>query len=361
MAPLAGCGKRGAPIVLPSTPPPQISAVFPAALATGVLYDTSPLWAAFTQPLDSTTVNDHTVFLKIDDLRVRCSARWDGAGRRVLVVPAGPLRLRTTYTVVLSQNLRTAAGAALPGGYAWQFTTNSVKRLTPALPVADASHASLVTPLAWSGNDSTLDPVRYEVWTGTDSAIVAARAPGAAFTTTLPFLLARIAWPAAAPVWWTVRTTNLATGEVIDNPLWRFITLDPASAPVDSVHATPSYWGFTTTVVSCQGGVVSTGGATAIAVIEWPVTGITDTTARIDAARMDLFYDRRFLPAIAVCTVWPSITHLGPAGRWPRPTRWRVDGAGSRPRGSRPSSRAWSGCRRASMGFCSARSSRCRT
>ena len=99
----------------------------------------------------------------------------------------------------------------------------------------------------------------------------------------------------------------------IDNPVWRFTTLDTLTAPVDSAKAVPTYWGFTTTVVSCQGTVVTTGAVTGVSVVEWPVSVVVDNSARMERARMDFNYDRRFSPAFAICTVWGSVSHLGMA------------------------------------------------
>ncbi len=328
---LAGCSGRHIPN--PVTPgggglPPHVLAEFPAHLAVGVAYDTSPLWAAFDIDLDPATVSDHTVFLKRDDVREACTVQWEAATRRILVRPAATLRLRTTYTVVISSAVHGADGVALTSAFAWQFSTNSLRLPLPLLPANGAVNASVVVPLAWAGNDSIGDVVRYQIWTGVDSAAVRAHQDTPVYTGLRPATLTSLPWPFATPVYWTVRATNLTTNEAIDGPLWRFTTLDPVAAPSDTLNVPITGWGYTSGVTNICSSftLLSTGSNTAM--IQWQVGTSLPAGAEVEVARIDLNWSGRVSPVDALAAVWPIVPPSPQCGTWTASVFPRTDEPG---------------------------------
>ncbi len=238
LALLPGACSRHAPTPLqPQAPPPplQIAAVSPPPRSSGVPCDSLEIWAEFTEPLDSTTVTPLNVFFKIDTRRLPILVRWDGAHRRIVVTPLATIRLLQTYTVQLSPNLRSLSGAALGTSWSWQFTVNSVRRPTAPAPADGTAGESPFVALAWSGNGSGDGAASYEVYAGTDSAAVAARAAPRLYAGSLTRILPRTRWAQDRPVYWAVTSINALTGEHLRGPVWRFAAVS-ASLPVDSLQ-----------------------------------------------------------------------------------------------------------------------------
>lgn len=315
-----GCGTQGAKPVAPGpVMPPQIVEVYPAHLSTGVVYDVAPIWARFAVPLDSTTVSARSVFLKIDDVRVPCSVRWEPATLRVLITPASPLRLRTVYTVVISTSVRTASGTSFAADYWWQFVTNSIRRIRAVLPVPGTTNRSIVTPLVWAGNDSTTDPILYTLWAGADSVAVAQHTASLTRQAIYTRILADSPWPSASTLWWTVRASNLATGEQLDSQTWPFTTLDTTSALQDSIVLNPVNWGYQPSAITstCNGANVITNGSTIAAIIQWPVATTLPPDVEVESARLDLQYTATGnTPLFAGAQVWPYFPPIAPCGSW---------------------------------------------
>ena len=258
----AGCG--GGDSVAPQPPvppPPQITQVYPAARSTRV-DDRTEIWAAFAEPLDSTTVNETTVFLKIDALRVPVDVRWESATQRIVITPHDRLGLFRTHTVRLSNGLHTAQGRALDQEYSWQFRTISVRVPHPEAPVAGAVDKGPWTSLHWDATDPGAGIVNYSVWVGPDSAAVAAHAgPPLDFTIRPRHRPRTQPWPLGATLYWAVRAENLSTSEAADGRVGRFTVLPPGLA-VDSLQLQPAAWGYfnsrTPTNHPCFGGELTT-------------------------------------------------------------------------------------------------------
>jgi len=257
---LAGCGKKATEPVAPPTSllPPEVVATYPPARSALVRYDTPCLWVAFAAPLDSATVTDHYVFLKIDDVRVPVSVRWRADSNRVVVTPQQPLKLATTYTVELSPDLRTANGVALGATYWWQFTTNSLFLPGGPGPVDGAAGQSPFVALSWRSDVlATPGGVGYDVYAGADSAAVAARAVPRVTSVVGSLTVRPTPWPLASRTWWALTAFNLTTGERLDGPVWRFDTVDPAAARLDSVSIYATMWGWASLVYRTRVGCSS--------------------------------------------------------------------------------------------------------
>ena len=172
---VAGCAPEDP--TAPAPPPvlgPPVEAVFPAARSAGVFYDTD-IWVRFLEPLDPATINERTVFLKLDTVRNPVALSYDVATRTIRLTPQAQLALLRTYTVELTPGVRTAAGAQLAQTYFWQFTTNGLRRLENPFPESGSAGASPFGLLRWGGTESSAGTIRYDVFVGADSARIAAR------------------------------------------------------------------------------------------------------------------------------------------------------------------------------------------
>jgi hypothetical protein len=210
-----GCSPGGKGPVKPdgNVLPPEIVAVMPAHQTRSVTYDHPVIWATFATDLDTTTVTPLNIFLKRDSGRVPIAVRWEPASRRIVIDALAQLELSRTYTVELSPNLRTDQAP---------------------FPADRAINQSPFVTLSWTGNADS-GPQRYDLYLSTDSAVVATRSIPPYDAGRRQTLLPRTRWPQGLSVWWSVRVTDLAAGESVDGPIWRFDTFDPATAIVDSL------------------------------------------------------------------------------------------------------------------------------
>lgn len=239
----AGCGKDTvAPVPPPEPVPLMVEEMFPAPRAVRV-EDLPTIWARFSEPLDPYTVDERTVFLKVDALRIPVDVSWDAAGQRVVIVPRSPLSIGSTHTVRLTTAIHTASGRPLESEAWWQFRTVSVRVPTPASPAAGAADKGPWTGLLWRPTEPTTGALSYAVHAGPDSVAVATRAGPPLRRVPRAEFWPGSAWPLGAPVYWAITATNLSTGESSDGPVSRFDVL-PAGTPIDSVAIPPTDWGY---------------------------------------------------------------------------------------------------------------------
>ena len=236
----AGCGHRSEQPTAPAGMPPQVEAVRPQARSTGVSFDTD-IWVQFAEPLDSLTVTTRNVFFKLDTRRLPISVAWEAPTRRIRVTPQVALGARKTYTVELSPDLTTAAGAKLGTLYFWQFTTVSVRRPAVPGPAAGASGESPFVSLRWNGTEASAGVLEYEVLANPDSAQVALGNAPLVARVGDPAYVPSERWAQGASLFWSVTAHNLDTGESAAGPVWRFDTA-PEGAPIDSVEVPLSEW-----------------------------------------------------------------------------------------------------------------------
>jgi hypothetical protein len=262
----AGCGRRAAPTQPAAAPlPPTVTALSPPPRSVGVPYDSLDIWAQFAEPLDPNSVSTTTVFLKIDTVRQPITVSWDAGRNRIVVRVNTTVQLQQTYTVVLSPNLRSAAGVPLGTSCLWQFTVNSVRRPRWPSPQDGQENESPFVALTWTGNSSADGPAVYEVYAGTDSTAVAARTAPRIYSGPLQTrFLPHARWPQDHPVYWAVNTVSPTTGESLPGPVWRFTT-DPPTTPVDSIEVPLDFcaygyqneWGWSSSV--CRGTLIMVG------------------------------------------------------------------------------------------------------
>lgn len=254
----AGCGDGVKPPVAPpanETPPadlpPPIEAVFPAPRSTGVFYDTD-IWVRFSEPLDPASVNERTVFLKLDTVRYPVTLTYDAPSRAIRVAPRVRLALLRTYTVEITSRVTTADRRPLAPGF-WQFRTNGLRRLENPYPVPGTQNESPFVFLRWGETETSAGVIVYHVYAGADSAAIAARSTAPIYNGVVPSLVPGKSWGLATRLYWAVTAENRTSVEQLDSPVWSFETL-PAGLPVDSLALGASEWGQfdrTTNLMSC--------------------------------------------------------------------------------------------------------------
>jgi hypothetical protein len=290
---IAGCGGDEKPPLAPvnGTPPgnvsPEFEAVFPAARSTGVFYDTE-IWVRFTEPLDPATVNDHTVFLKLDTARIPATFAYDVATRTLSVVPQRQLALLRTYTVDVTSGVRTAGGRPLSPSF-WQFKTNGLRRLVDPTPAEGASGESPFTLLRWGETDPSAGNILYRLYAGTDSAAVAARGGSPIYSGSEPLLVPSRPFGLGTRTYWAVTAINQTSHEQLDGPVWSFETLPPG-LPVDSLSVDATEWGhydLNTQLKLCQGEFLFLGTRYRTG-IHWPLRE-TAANLRLAGARIRMY------------------------------------------------------------------------
>ncbi len=207
--------------------PPQVIEVEPPSRAVRVPCD-AIMRARFREPLDSTTVNSLTVFLKIDTRRIPMTVTLTDSGRTIVLRPRATLEAHQIFTVELTPRIRTVAGVEFGATYFWQFTTVSVRPIADPDPPDGSDFQSPVAPLFWQETEPAAGQIRYDIYLGSDSSQVAA-ALEPTITTSEAHLLQTANWPQDRTVFWRVRVTNLDTGDSSLGPTWRFRAA-PASA-----------------------------------------------------------------------------------------------------------------------------------
>jgi hypothetical protein len=282
---LVGCSKKPTEPTESLPIPPAIARVHPEPRATGVRYQTD-IWAEMAEPLDPTTVNEASVFLKLDTGRIPIDVAWGAASRRIIITPREPLALRRTHTVELSSAIRSEAGHPLEP-YFWQFTTLSLRSLVTPRPPTGAVGVSPFAPLAWDSTESAAGQIRYSVWFGADSQSVSSRGQAPALVSPRALMLPASKWGPNRSIWWAVSVENLSTGEVEHGPAWFFETVS-SGTPVDSVIVPALQWGqasnFGGSVFqSCFGSRLSAS-ASSVSAIDWDFVAAGSGRVLADAA-----------------------------------------------------------------------------
>ena len=283
---VAGCGHDAvAPEPIPPPPPPIVEEMFPAPRSEQIYYRTA-IWVRFAEPLDPSTIDDHTVFFKVDTRRIPADIAWDAASRRIVITPHDQLELLRTHTVLLTTAIRTALGVPLEQDVSWQFRTMGGRIPTPQSPPQGVAGKGPWTTLTWEGTEPEAGSIYYRIYAGPDSAVVASRSNLIALTRN-PLYPPSPGWPLGGTVYWTVSAFNENTGEVVDGPVGRFDTL-PIGTPIDSVGVPPSEWGYFNPALPnshpCFGDLVpSTVNVTATRYPLAALAGFELAAARIDA------------------------------------------------------------------------------
>ena len=279
---LAGCGSQAKPPTAPvASLPTEIEAEHPPARSSGVFYDTD-IWVRFTEPLDPASVNERTVFLKLDTVRNPIALFYDGPTRTLRLTPLAQLALLRTYTVEITSGVKNASGRPLSPTF-WQFKTNGLRRLDHPTPAHGTSGESPYSLLKWGDVEpASAGTIVYTVYAGADSDMVAARSSAPIYNGVLPYLLTPSPWALGARAYWTVTSVNQTSNERLDGPVWSFDTL-PVGTPVDSLFIYCTEWGdynVSTQTQDCLGDFISAG-PRYVDGMHWPLPALTLAGARV--------------------------------------------------------------------------------
>ena len=139
-------------VVFNNSNPPTVNTVTPTAGAQGVATSTG-VTVAFSQPMDSTTINTSTITLRDpSNVLVPATVTYDTASMTATLTPSQPLALSTTYTAKVtsgSAGVKNTSGTSLAADDTWTFTT-----ATPATCPCTIFPAS-ATPTITSSFDTT--------------------------------------------------------------------------------------------------------------------------------------------------------------------------------------------------------------
>ena len=258
----AGCGESPPNAPAPSPPPANVSSVTPAARATAVLYD-SQIQVEFLPAINPATLDSTTVFMKLDVARYPIALRYDAATHVLHITPKFTVKLLRTYTIEITPRVLTTTGSpVVPGGYFWQFTTNTVRRPEPGAPANGVAMESPSVRLAWAATEPSAGTVNYDVYVSDDSVALAAGTVPRLSRVTRAYYIPVTRWGFDRQLFWSVNAINSTSGEALRGPIARFATL-PASTPIDSVIVPLDRWGYLrrqTGVVTCSPGSMPSSG-----------------------------------------------------------------------------------------------------
>src|SRR5206468_4314016 len=85
--------------------------------------------------------------------------------------------------------------------------------------------------------------VVYDVYLGTDSATIAARAAPPATRITRAFYVPESRWEPGSAPYWSITAINLDSGDTLTSPVWGFQVV-PVGAAIDSVSIPANDWGY---------------------------------------------------------------------------------------------------------------------
>src|SRR6056297_2563743 len=125
---LAACSQAPAP-----TTPLRVIGLSPAAGAADVPLDTSVV-VTFDGAVDEALLHDGVLALQAGSAAVSGALSYDDAAKTLRFSPDTLLQAATTYSVVLSSDVRSADGGELQLSSDWSFTTVAAE---PADPVDD--------------------------------------------------------------------------------------------------------------------------------------------------------------------------------------------------------------------------------
>ena len=125
---LAACSQAPAP-----TTPLRVIGLSPAAGAADVPLDASVV-VAFDGDVDETLLHDGVLALQAGSAAVRGSLAYDDAANTLRFSPDTLLQAATTYSVVLSSDVRSADGGELQLSSDWSFTTVAAEPAEPTDP-----------------------------------------------------------------------------------------------------------------------------------------------------------------------------------------------------------------------------------
>jgi O-glycosyl hydrolase len=213
---------------------PTVTAVTPANAATGVVIST-PVTAAFSQPMSSSTITTATFTLTgPGGAAVDGTVAYTATGSVATFTPSASLAYSTQYTASITTGAQDSTGTALAANYTWSFTTAAAPVPPAVISVTPASAATAVpvSTTVTATFSQSLNPA-----TVTSSTFTLTAAGGAAVTGTVTYAASTsIATftPAASLAATTQYTATITTGvqnaagtALAANYTWSFTTAAP--------------------------------------------------------------------------------------------------------------------------------------
>jgi hypothetical protein len=116
-------------VVVPSDPPPAVSAFTPAAGATNVS-NTPKLTATFSTKMDPATITPSSFTLRRPDgMPVPATVAYDAVAKKATLTPSVALAFATTYTARLDKTIAALDAQPLPAAVEWTLVTDSGVRI----------------------------------------------------------------------------------------------------------------------------------------------------------------------------------------------------------------------------------------
>jgi hypothetical protein len=110
-------------ITVPDITAPTVSATTPAANATGIALSAT-VSATFSEPLDATTVNGTTFFVKTQGgTLIPATVTYNAATRTALLAPAAPLPNASPLSATITTGIKDVPGNKLAADFTFSFTT----------------------------------------------------------------------------------------------------------------------------------------------------------------------------------------------------------------------------------------------
>ena len=133
--------------------PPEVSSTNPTYNATGVAVNSS-ITATFSEQVAAFTISTSTFKLE-DNYEVQVNGTVSHSGATAIFTPVSSLSYSTSYTAIISTEVKDLAGNALNDGYSWSFTSGleqdttppEVSSITPKNGEVDVAINSLITAM----------------------------------------------------------------------------------------------------------------------------------------------------------------------------------------------------------------------
>jgi O-glycosyl hydrolase len=224
-----------------TAPPPQVTAVTPTNLSTGVAVNTA-VTATFNQAMNASTVTTLTFTLTAQGATaVQGNVGYNAATSTATFTPAQNLASNTTYAAAITTGVTSSGGVALAQNYTWSFTTAAPPAPTVAatvpsngatnVNVSNALTATFSQPM----NATTLNSSTFTLATTSGNTPVTGTVTYNAGTSMATFT------PSAALAYSTSYTATITTGAtssagaaLATNYVWSFTTgANPNQVTVD--------------------------------------------------------------------------------------------------------------------------------
>ncbi|MBI9068893.1 MAG: DUF3494 domain-containing protein [Salinivirgaceae bacterium] len=167
-----GCSKDDDTIITDPTQSPVVTANYPANDATDAALNET-VTAAFSQEMDSLTINATTFTLKNGEVAVEGTVSYEG--KIATFMPLSKFEKATDYTATITTGAKNLEGKALTSNKVWSFTTGSTETVLSSVDLGSASNYIILAKTAINNSptsaitgDMGLSPAATSYITGFD-------------------------------------------------------------------------------------------------------------------------------------------------------------------------------------------------